>query len=84
MCANSCWAKRKLEENWPSSLSKAITKVENFSDVGGMKNSGSRRIISSFTKNQGMTVNGTMGKEAQQRINPNNSKVRGLNPRGTL
>jgi hypothetical protein len=28
------WAKRKLEENWPSSLSKAITKVESFSDVG--------------------------------------------------
>jgi len=28
------WAKRKLEESWPASLSKAITKVENFSDVG--------------------------------------------------
>ncbi len=28
------WAKRKLEESWPTSLSEAITKVENFSDVG--------------------------------------------------
>ncbi len=28
------WAKQKLEENWPSSLSEAITKVEGFSDVG--------------------------------------------------
>ncbi len=28
------WAKQKLEENWPSSLSKAITKVEGFSDLG--------------------------------------------------
>jgi hypothetical protein len=28
------WAKRKLEENWPSSLFEAITKVEGFSDVG--------------------------------------------------
>jgi len=28
------WANRKLEENWPSSLSEAITKVEGFSDVG--------------------------------------------------
>ncbi len=28
------WAKRKLEENWPASLSKAIMKVESFSDVG--------------------------------------------------
>jgi hypothetical protein len=28
------WAKRKLEENWPSLLSEAIMKVEGFSDVG--------------------------------------------------
>jgi hypothetical protein len=28
------WAKRKLEENWPSSVYEAITKVEGFSDVG--------------------------------------------------
>jgi len=28
------WAKRKLEESWPASLFEAITKVENFSDVG--------------------------------------------------
>jgi hypothetical protein len=28
------WAKRKLEENWPASLSKAIMKVEGFSNVG--------------------------------------------------
>jgi len=27
-------AKRKLEESWPASFSEAITKVENFSDVG--------------------------------------------------
>jgi hypothetical protein len=28
------WAKCKLEENWPTSLSKAITKVEGLLDVG--------------------------------------------------
>jgi hypothetical protein len=28
------WAKRKLEENWPASLMKAIMKVEGFSNVG--------------------------------------------------
>jgi hypothetical protein len=28
------WAKRKFEENWLASLSKAIMKVEGFSDVG--------------------------------------------------
>jgi len=31
---------------------------------GGMKNPGSRRTTSSFTRNQGMTENGTVGKEA--------------------
>ncbi len=30
----STWAKCKLEENWPPSLSYAITKVEGLSDVG--------------------------------------------------
>jgi hypothetical protein len=30
----STWAKRKLEENWPASLSEAIMKVEGFLDVG--------------------------------------------------
>jgi hypothetical protein len=28
------WAKRKFEENWPSSLSKTIMKMEGFLDVG--------------------------------------------------
>jgi hypothetical protein len=28
------WANRKLEENWPASLTEAIMKVEGFSDVG--------------------------------------------------
>jgi hypothetical protein len=28
------WAKRKLEGNWPASLSEAIMKMESFSDVG--------------------------------------------------
>jgi hypothetical protein len=28
------WAKRKFEDNWPTSLSEAIMKVEGFSNVG--------------------------------------------------
>jgi hypothetical protein len=51
---------------------------------GGVKNPDSRRTTSSFTKSQGMRENGTEGKEAQQRINPNNSKARGSNPREIL
>jgi len=37
------WAKRKLEENWPSSLSEAIMKVEGFSDVGWNEKSGFKK-----------------------------------------
>jgi hypothetical protein len=51
---------------------------------GGVKNPGWKRTISSFIRSQGMTENGTVGKEAQQKISPNNPKARGLNPRGTL
>jgi hypothetical protein len=35
----STWAKRKLEENWPASLSGAIMKVEGFLNVGWGKTS---------------------------------------------
>jgi hypothetical protein len=37
------WAKRKLEESWPASLSEAIIKVENFSDVGRSDKSGFKK-----------------------------------------
>ncbi len=37
------WAKRKLEENWPTSISEAITKMENFSDVGRSDKSGFKK-----------------------------------------
>ncbi len=37
------WAKRKLEESWPTSLSEAITKVENFSDVGRSDKTGFKK-----------------------------------------
>jgi hypothetical protein len=46
---------------------------------GGVKNPGSTKITSSFTRSQGMRENGTKGKEAQQRISPNNSKAQGSN-----
>jgi hypothetical protein len=37
------WAKQKLKESWPASLSEAITKVENFSDVGRSDKSGFKK-----------------------------------------
>jgi hypothetical protein len=39
------WAKRKLEENWPSSLFEAIMKVESFSDVGKGENTSRNPLI---------------------------------------
>ncbi len=37
------WAKRKFEEKWPASLSKAIMKVECFSNVGWGEKSGFKK-----------------------------------------
>jgi hypothetical protein len=79
------WAKRKLEESWPSSLSEATSRKWRTSWMwGGVTNPGSRRTTSSFTRSQGMRGNGTEGKEAQPRISPNNSKARSSNLKGTL
>jgi hypothetical protein len=58
------WAKSKLEENWPSSLSENIMKVEGFSDVGRGENPGSRSTTSSFTRRHVMKGNGIEGKKA--------------------
>jgi hypothetical protein len=78
------WAKRKLEENWPTSLTEAIMKVEGFSDVGEVRSPDSRRIASSFTRRHAMKGNGTETKTPQKGKSPNNSKARVLNPREIL
>jgi hypothetical protein len=78
------WAKRKLEENWPSSLPEAITKVEGFSNVGRGEKFGFKKDNKFLHKKPRHGENGTKGKEAQQRTSPNNSKARGSNPKGTL
>jgi hypothetical protein len=44
------WAKQKLEERWPASLSEAITKVEYFSDVGRSDKSEFRKDNKFFHK----------------------------------
>jgi hypothetical protein len=40
------WAKRKLEENWPTSLTEAIMKVEGLSNVGRGEKFGFKRVES--------------------------------------
>jgi hypothetical protein len=49
-----------------------------------VKNPGSRRITSFFTRSHTMRENGTEGKEAQGRKSLNSSKVRGSSPREIL
>ncbi len=44
------WAKQKLEENWPSSISEAITKVEGFLDVGQSEKFGFKKDNKLFHK----------------------------------
>jgi len=88
VCANSWWdfqlgPSESLRKIGPPHYPKSSQKWKAFRMWGGVKNPGSKRT-SSFTRNQGMMMNGTVGKEAQQRISPNNSKAQDLNPRGTL
>jgi hypothetical protein len=70
------WAKCKLEENWPASLSEAIMKMEGFRMWDGVKNPGSRRRKNSFTIRHAMKANGTKGKIPQKGKSPNHFKVR--------
>jgi hypothetical protein len=74
------WAKRKLEENWPASLSEAIMKVEGFSNVGHGEKSRFKKDNMFLHRSRAMKENGTEGKTPQRGKSPNNSKTRGSNP----
>jgi hypothetical protein len=78
------WAKQKLKESWPASLSEAITKVENFSDVGLSDKSRFKKDNKFLHKKPRHEGEWNRGKEAQLRISSNNSKARGSNQKGTL
>jgi hypothetical protein len=51
---------------------------------GEVRSPGSKGIASSLTRKHTMKGNGTGGKEAQQRISPNNCKARVSNPKEIL
>jgi len=78
------WAKRKLEESWPASLSKAITKVENFSDVGQSDKSKFKKDNKFLHKKPRHEVEWTGDKVAQPKRSSNNSKARGSNQKEVL
>jgi hypothetical protein len=64
------WAKRKLEENWPSSLSEAIMKVEGFSDVGRGEKSGFKKDNKFFHKKSHHEGEWNHGQESPKKDNP--------------
>jgi hypothetical protein len=73
------WAKQKLEDSWPASLSEAITKVENFSDVGRSDKSGFKKdnkFLHKKPRHEGECNRG--------QGNPKNSKALGSNQKGAL
>jgi hypothetical protein len=73
------WAKRKLEESWLASLSEAITKVENFSDVGRSDKSGFKKDNKFLHKKPRHEGEWNRGQRS-----PNNSKARGSNQKEAL
>jgi len=78
------WAKYKLEENWPTSLSKAITKVEGLLDVGQSEKFRVKKKNKFPHKKNAMKGNITMGKTFQKGKNLNNFKARVSNPKENL
>jgi hypothetical protein len=77
-------AKRKLEENWPSSLSKAITKVEGFSDVGRGEKSRFKKDNKFPHKKPRHDGEWNRGQGSPTKDKPKQFQARGSNPRGTL
>jgi len=78
------WVKRKLEENWPSSLSEAIMKMEGFSDVGWSKKSGFKKDNKFFHKKLRHEGEWNQGQESPRKENPKQFQGLGFKPKGNF
>jgi hypothetical protein len=76
------WAKCKLEENWPSSLSEAIMKVEGFSDVGRGEKFGFKKDNKFLHKKP--HHEGKWKQECPRKEKPKQFQGSGFNPRGNF
>ncbi len=76
------WAKRKLEENWPSSLFKAITKVEGFLDVGQNEKSGFKKDNKFFHKKPRHEGEWNQGQGSPRKEKPKQFQGLGFKPKG--
>jgi hypothetical protein len=78
------WAKRKLEENWPSSLSEAITKVEGFSDVGRNEKSRFKKDNKFFHKKPRHDGKWNRGQGSPTKDKPKQFQGSGFKPKGNF
>jgi len=78
------WAKRKLEENWPSSLSKAITKVEGFSDVGRSEKFGFKKDNKFLHKKSRHDSEWNYGQGSPIKDKPKQFQGSGFKPKGNF
>ncbi len=78
------WAKRKLEETWPASLSEAITKVENFSDVGRSDKSGLKKDNKFLHKKPRHEGEWRRGQGSPTKDKPKQFQGSGFKPKGSF
>jgi len=77
-------AKQKLEENWPSSLSKAITKMEGFSDVGRNEKSGFKKDNKFLHKKPKHNGKWNCGQRSPTKGKPKQFQGSGFKPKGNF
>jgi hypothetical protein len=80
----STWAKRKLEESWLASLSEAITKVENFSDVGRSDKSGFKKDNKFLHKKPRHEGEWNRGEGSPTKDKPKQIQGSGFKPKGSF
>ncbi len=78
------WVKRKLEENWPSSLFEAITKVEGFSDVGPSEKSGFKKDNKFLHKKPRHDGEWNRGQGSPTKDKPKQFQGAGFKPKGNF
>ncbi len=78
------WAKRKLEESWPASLSEAITKVENFSDVGRSDKPGFKKDNKFLHKKPRHEGEWNRGQGSPTKEKPKQFQSSGFKPKGNF
>ncbi len=78
------WAKWKLEENWPSSLSEAITKVEGFLDVGRSDKSGFKKDNKFLHKKPRHEGEWSRGQGSPTKDKPKQFQGAGFKPKGNF